>query len=351
MKTISKGMVLLLVALLALGCGDDGGSIGPLHDALETNGVDVGALFAPPTTSELESMLSDWSGRQLGAVDLQDDATFTLQSGDTLRVLSHLVGDQRHYGAVIVPAGAHVVGSLGVFVSLIGFGKSMLLEIPPQTTADGDAHITLLPSFRGHTLRFGDQEWVSGGDAFDHCDGGTDDAIAFINAALQATPEATSTGMFAVGGSRGGNVALLIGIRKTSIAGVVDIVGPTDYLREELLEHPNVSPLYQGYFVKGLLDGTSDATEARRRLLACSPLYFAEQLPPTQVHHGTADLNVPFTQAELLSDRMAELGRMPPDFELFTYEGADHQLVAEKPQIETRVGAFINALRITPTPE
>lgn len=38
---------------------------------------------------------------------------------------------------------------------------------------------------------------------------------------------------------------------------------------------------------------------------------------------------------------MAELGREPPDFDLFSYEGADHQLLSVREEIEARVDGFI----------
>ena len=147
--------------------------------------------------------------------------------------------------------------------------------------------------------------------------------------------------MVVIGGSRGGNVAMLIGIRQPSIDAVVSIAGPTDYHRQDLIGHPNLSALYANHFLRELLEGGSDIAEARRRMLACSPIHFAEELPPTQAHHGTADENVPPMQAELLASRMAELGREPPEFELFTYEGADHRLEAVLPQIEARTEIFL----------
>ncbi len=60
-----------------------------------------------------------------------------------------------------------------------------------------------------------------------------------------------------------------------------------------------------------------------------------------QAHHGTEDLNVPFAQAELLDARMRELGRLPPEFELFAYPGADHELSDELDLIGERVSVFL----------
>lgn len=338
-----------LVAVVALGwlgstlggCSDEDVGTESIEEALRANGIDLDELFASPTAAEVAAMRAIWNERELGVVDLREEGAFVLENGDTMRVLSHLVGEQRHYGVVILPAGQHPPASLSVVVSLIGFGVEMVLDVPPDARAYDGTRVTIIPSFRGHELRFAEEAWFSDGDPFDQCDGGSDDAIAFMHAAVEATPEADPSAMVMIGGSRGGNVAMLVGIRRPSIDAVVNIAGPTDYHRRDLLEHVNLSALYANHFLRDLLEGGTDVAEARRRMLACSPIYFAEELPPTQAHHGTADENVPLTQAELLAARMVELGREPPEFELFTYEGADHRLETALAEIEARAEAFL----------
>jgi pimeloyl-ACP methyl ester carboxylesterase len=330
-----------LAAIWLVGCGDDGGAAATPREGLIAHGIDVGALFSSPTSAEIDAMHEAWRNDEPSVVDVRELGSSVLAGGDTVRVLSHLVGEQRHYGAVIVPEGAHAPGSLPVAVSLIGFGVKTRLEVPTDAEAFIGRYVTLLPSFRGHELRIGEDSWWSDGDAFDQCDGGSDDALAFIEAALATTPEARPSSLVVLGGSRGGNVAMIVGLRHPSVDAVIDVAGPTDYMREDLLDHPNLTHLYSNYFVRNLLDGDQDVAEARRRMLSCSPLHFAELLPPTQAHHGTEDLNVPFSQAEILAERMAELGRKPPDFELFVYEGGDHQLIDEQSLIGARIKAFI----------
>ncbi len=337
-----RRLVLVALATLSLvGCGDGEGAAITLGQALEARGIDVGALFASPTSEEIDARREAWRDDQPRAFSVQGEGSFVLASGDTMRVISHLVGEQRHYGVVIIPEGEHEAGSLPVAVNLIGFGVDMRLEVPPDADAFADRYVTLLPSFRGHELKFGDSLWTSDGDAFDQCDGGSDDALAFIEAALSVTASARPSGLVVVGGSRGGNVAMLLGLRHPSVDAVINLAGPTDYVREELLDHPNLTLLYSRYFLRNLLEGEGDVVEARWRMLSCSPLHFAESFPPTQAHHGTNDLNVPFSQAELLAERMADLDRSPPMFELFAYQGADHQLVAEQTLIARRIQEFL----------
>ena len=332
------------------GCGGDSSDAVTLHEWLTNLGVDVTELFAPPTTAEIDAIREDWRDRELGAVDVRIEAERALPAGETLRVLSHMVGQQTHYGLVILPPGDHDPGSLPVLANFIGFGRVLVLDVPDTARAYDSRFVTMLPSFRGHELRVGDESWFSDGDPYDQCDGGTDDAIAFLEAALSMTPEADPSTLIALGGSRGGNVAMLAGIRREDVDGVANIAGPTDYLRPELLDHPNMTALYTNYFVRDLLAGVGTIPEARRRMLACSPLHFAEALPPMQAHHGTADENVPFEQAELLATRMRDLGRVPPEFQLFAYEGADHALVEELTLISERIEKFIDRLEPVPPP-
>ena len=338
-----RSAVLLLVITGTLGgaCRQGGQAGADLRQALLDREVDLDALFAPPTEAELRALQATWRMVDSMPGDFREEASLTLEGGDTLRVLSHMVSGQRHYGIVIEPKGEHLPGSLPVFVNLIGFGPEMRLEVPPDAVAYDGAAVTMLPSFRGHELVVGDAAWRSDGDPFDHCDGGSDDALAFLEVALMATPAADPRRTVVFGGSRGGNVAMMVGIRRQDVAGVVNLAGPTDYLQEELLDNPNTVPTYANYFVANLLDGGTDVDEARERILSCSPFYFADQIPPLQLHHGTGDRVVPISQAEALHDRLRSLGRIAPDYELFVYEGADHQLTEALKVLGPRVKEFV----------
>jgi pimeloyl-ACP methyl ester carboxylesterase len=335
---------LVSVATALVGaCNQQDQAANDLREALLDRDVDLGVLFARPTDTELEALETKWRAEDFAPEDVREEASVVLDSGDVLRVLSHLVSGQRHYGVVIEPEGAHMPGSLPVFVNLIGFGPEMRLEVPPDASAYDGAAVTILPSFRGHELLVGEDSWRSEGDPFDQCDGGTDDALAFLAVALSTTPAADPDRIVLFGGSRGGNVAMMMGIRRPDVAGAVSLAGPTDYLQGPLLDNLNMVPTYANYFLANLLDGGSNVDEARERILSCSPLYFADALPPLQLHHGTADVNVPVAQSESLRDRLRSLGRVSPDYELFIYEGADHQLTNALDAISPRVEQFFRA--------
>lgn len=329
------------LACTSCGSGNEGNA--RLRGVLVERGIDLDALFAPPTHEELAALRAAWRAVDSSPQDVREEGMYVLDEGDTLHVLSHRVGDLRHYGVVIEPPGDHAPGSLPVVANLIGFGGGMRLEVPRDATAYDGAYVTVFPSFRGHLLQYGNNLWRSEGNPFDQCDGGTDDALAFLEVALESTPSADPERLALLGGSRGGNVAMMLSIRRGDIDGVVNVAGPTDYLHEELLDHPNLTRFYEDHFVAELLDGGTDLDEARARMLSCSPLYFAERLPALQVHHGTADQNVPFEQAELLAQHMNALGRTAPLYELFVYEGADHRLADHLGDVVMRIDAFVES--------
>ncbi|MEM1418174.1 MAG: hypothetical protein AAGH15_24980, partial [Myxococcota bacterium] len=273
----------LALALVLLGCASAGSA--SLSSALEAQGVDLGALFAPPIAAELEAVRADWARRELGARNVEVLLEEHIADGRTLRVLAHDVGPARHVGALIVPAEDAPVpeGGFPVTLSLSGFGPPFEITVAPEPQPeDAIPVVALLPAFRGHTMIVGERRFEATGPRFDQCDGGGDDALAFTNAALEVEARARRDALVAVGGSRGGNVALLLGARDPRMAAVASLAGPTRYLERAWLDHPNLGVLYDEWFVRGLLDATGTLAEARRRMIACSPAYFVADLPRVQ---------------------------------------------------------------------
>jgi hypothetical protein len=195
------------------------------------------AVFARPTTAEIKKVESQWRARSLGPRDVQEVARGTLdlgQSKATVRIVSHVVEGSRHYGAIIIPAGARP-GCCPVIVEAKGVSWNYFpLELEklhaPRVMGDSQKRfIYVVPSFRGEVLRFAGATYQSEGDRTNALDGATDDAIALLSVALQTTPEADGSRVCAFGHSRGGTVALLAGIRDPRIRCVVEWAGPTDW--------------------------------------------------------------------------------------------------------------------------
>ena len=276
------------------------------------------SVFATPKPSEIRDVERDWATRDLGVKDVHDEATGTMPIGvgnATVRIVSHIVHGSRHYGAIIVPENAKP-GCCAVIVEAKGVSWNYFpLDVEgvasPRMMGDmSDRFIYVIPSFRGEVLNFNGKTYTSEGDRRDALDGATDDAIALLNVALATTPNADSGRICTYGQSRGGTVALLLGIRDKSIKCVVDLAGPTDWFylmgtqgwtEQELWAEairtrakPN-EPGGQNVerFLSKALNGQSDLAAVRHNMIASSPLYFATRLPQAQLHYGIEDPFVP----------------------------------------------------------
>ena len=333
---------MLLLGLLA-GCDQAGGPVEPAADAiaLETKLDD---LFAPPTAAEVEAVRADWARRDISAAEVTIELTESYPLSETpatLRIVSHRVGEALHYGAILAPDAA-APGSLpilmylhegdsGVEVDDIGLVLFALGELR-------DNFVYVIPSFRSEPLEYEDREWVSTGHG-GHWDYDVDDALALLNVALELTPQAKIEGLSIVGGSRGAGVALLAGIRDERIENIVAFFGPTDFfddwvrqiVREAALGRPRkltgVAHL-NSTFVQPYLRGEIEMAAVRLELVRRSSVLFAEDLPAVQLHHGDSDDTVAVTQAYSMIRAMEALGREPPEFEAFIYEGGGHDVFA-----------------------
>ena len=200
-----------------------------------------------------------------------------------------------------------------------------------------------MPSFRGEVLKFDGKEYVSEGDRTDSWDGAADDALALLNTALSITPNADINRICAFGKSRGGSVALLAGIRDSKIKSVVDWAGPVDWfelmategwtqkeivadgLLNEAASKDDGGQFIERYLTKAIA-GKWNLQQARLKMLAGSPLYFAERLPKTQIHYGMEDEMVPIANGYALDRIMRKANRNSVKFESFFHLNAGHDL-------------------------
>ncbi|MCY4572870.1 MAG: hypothetical protein OXF01_08715 [Gemmatimonadetes bacterium] len=323
--------------------------------------AELDLLFVPATQAEMDVVLADWAGRSAPAEDLRVELSedFSLGGSDAnLRVVSHVVSGYRHYGVIITPAGAEDE-SLPILVYLHG-GESGVSTADAQIAALGlgedlrESFVYVLPSYRSEPLRHGETQWVSEGTS-SHWDYDVDDVIALVNVAFETTPEAKPGGYNLLGGSRGGGVALLAGIRDERVERIVSFFGPTDFfdtwvreiVREAALRTPRrltgVAHL-DSTIVQPYISGDMPRSEARLELVRRSSVLFAADIPPLQVHHGTIDFVVSVSQAESLIRAMEALGRGPPDFEAYIYESGGHDFLSLEEAIPRAVAFLSQAL-------
>lgn len=335
---------------LNVAAGEATAGIGAVALDLE---AELDALFEPATQAEIDAISADWAGRDYSAAGMQvelEEEISLVGATANLRIVSHVVGGHRHYGAIVVPAGAseeslHMLAYLhggdgGVSVADLQFVGLALGELR-------DSFVYVVPSFRSEPLRHDTLTWVSEGTS-SHWDYDVDDAMALVSVAFESTPEAKPGVYSIIGGSRGAGVALLAGARDERIERLVAFFGPTDFFDEWVREIVREAALRTPRRLTGVahLDSTivqpyirGDLTrpETRLELVRRSSVLYAAGLPAVQLHHGTIDQTVSVSQAESMIAVMEALGRGPPDFEAYIYEDGGHDFLSLQEAIQRAV--------------
>ena len=289
----------------------------------------LSSVFEQPTAAEISAVEKEWSARELGVRGVQTELRGTVSIADRayfLRILSHIVLGKRHYGVILIPKNAPP-GPLPVVIEAKGVSPTYFpLELEDLTSPRmlgeiADRFVYVIPTYRGEVLNFDGKTYSSEGDRTDALDGATDDAIALLNVALVTTPGIDPKRICAFGRSRGGTVAMLTGIRDKRIRCVVNWSGPTDWFylmgtrgwtEQELWGEAlrtRATPLQTGgqnveRFLKRAIEGNATLAGVRRRMIASSPLYFAERLPLSQHHYGIEDPFVPVRNGRQLEARL-----------------------------------------------
>ena len=308
---------------------------------------DKDALFAAPSDAEIETVFQDWAQRDLHPGQYRVIERHQLFDGAfELKLVSYMVSDIQEFGALLIPK---TDKPLPVRMLLGGFGlgqttNSVILELDSASAIS--SFILAMPAFRGQALEitFNSKIYktpLSGGIQCEAFDGATDDAIAFLNAIQQNEQNADVTRTSMRGGSRGGGVALLAGIRDKRVKKVVDVVGPTDLL--ELTSSHTNDPTYQCQFLNSFKNKQSSLAETRKKLIASSPIYFAKHLPATQLHMGEKDEIVPVSQGYKLKQKTDLLG-MSTNIQLFTYERAHSDIATNNSELASRIEQFLSTL-------
>lgn len=305
-------------------------------------------LLRPPDAVELRRVDEEWARKPWAISDVRRVGVTTVPMGEHVfeaRLFTYALNGSRGCGAIIVPSDAPPRSLAG----LIDIGD-IRWDYPDRDLTRG-AYVArilgdrarefalIVPCARGMALRMGEWRVEADGDRRDAWEGVAEDAIGFLTVALSVTPEIDSQRVAAYGYSRGGGVALIVGERDPRVRAVVAFAGPTDWFSAmgrpgqdwpAQLEHASRDPAlpmdsresqYLDWFVRGR--ESLALANLRRRLVGASPLYFAEKLPPFQIHHGERDSPVPVRNATALQARLSDAD---PSRRVFIYRGAGHFL-------------------------
>ena len=291
-------------------------------------------VFAPPLEDEINAARADWARRDLSvrAVQIVHEYSARISGRDyQVRILSYTYGSTTHFGAVFVPvdAGAPlpvVIDARGVDPAYSPMDLQDGTQLLRALGGASQAFAVLVPAMNGHTLIADGREFQSSGDPSEAWDGATDATLAFLNAAFGRTPEADTGRIAAFGHSRGGTVALLAGVRDARISLVLSVAGPVDHFRAQAPTtgwtnaEIQMDAMSDGrpatldeeggqdfdHFLHRVVDEGESLALVRRRLIASSPIYFADSLPETYAFYGGEDRSVPLANALLLDEAFAE---------------------------------------------
>ncbi len=308
---------------------------------------DKNTLFAIPTTIELDNISNSWNNRDLSPTDYQiEQQTDILSGAFKLKIVSFRVNSIKEYGALIIP---NTTVTVPVQILVGGFGLNITtnnVNLTFNNSGSGSSRILAIPALRGQSLAITINGTVyttplSEGNHCDAFDKATDDVLAFLNLIQQTEAKADVNRTGVRGGSRGGTVALLAGIRDLRVKRVVGIVSPTNIL--ELTSQNVNDATYQCQFLSAYKNGQASLEDTRNKMIASSPIYFAQHLPLAQLHLGLKDVNVPIKQGYDIEKRMEELG-LPTKFQLFTYDKTHTDIATNNLQLAERIELFLSQL-------
>lgn len=331
-------LVCCLFALVLAGCDNSGAN----EDELL---VDLEALFSPPSASELAMIQADWASRDVSAQDVnvlaEEIVTVPGLPESRVQIVSHTVTGLSHVGAIVVPTGAQE-NSLPILIynhpgdegidlngtfSLISLGLSGI----------NSDFILVAPTFRSEVMTYNGQEYTAEGPE-SPWDFDVDDSIALLNVALELAPEADASRIGILGASRGGGVSLLMAARDPRIDLVIEYFGPTDFFVESALETTEEAlrgdvrdlpglDFLNNTFLFPYQQGALSLEDMRLEYIRRSPVYFVEDLPLVQVHHGNQDDIVPVDHATSLERALSMSSKPASEYEVYLYPTAGHDFL------------------------
>ncbi len=306
-------MLLSFMALCSCGGNDDGHKgTSPLYSKFE---------YTEPTQTELKQIVNGWQARNLTATNAEVIARDNRDPRFEVRVYRHFINGRAHVGLVSVPT-SDKYASYPVVIEADGLNQS-------SATFDGDRWLRqareklpevvyIVPTFRGRTLFFNGINAQAEGDFCDAYDGATDDTIALLNVVEAEVPIADTNHVLVFGGSRGGNVSLLLGERDDRVVIVSAGSAPVDFHRDVVRER--YGSQYDCQFFSG-----KTAAQAKQLMLASSPIYFP-MMPSVQkvyIDHGENDPVVPLWNAK---EMVAQLQQRETLVDYQEHPGAGHDL-------------------------
>lgn len=307
-------------------------------------GIDKAALFAAPTTAEIDAVERSWAQRNLVPKNVTIEETQVISPNLSAYIISFNLGTTKEYAAVLAPVTNQRVPLL-FYAGGFGINEEPVNSVKVKLPEEDLPFLYIVPAMRGQYVSLEVsgkllKSPLSGGSGLDAFDGATDNVIACLNAVGQLFQQADTGKAMIRGGSRGGTVALLAGIRDQRFKRVAPVAFNSDFIA--LTAGLYNDPTYKAQFLDGLLSGTSTIAQTRQLIIASSPFYFAKRIPKAQLHAAQNDRITPASQAELLFNEMKKQG-VGDRAALFIYPDRDHSNIAtDNTELESRINTFFS---------
>lgn len=299
-----------------------------------------------PIQQEISNVLLEWQNRDHSVYNWQMVKDTVIQNSRIV-VASHIIEGYIHYGLVRMPADTNLLACpLPVLLYLHGslngltIQKIDFLDNFFPTSLTRDSMIVVAPSFRSEPLLIDPNASYFSQGTSTEMDKDADDAITFLNGAIENFPQLDTTRVTAIGFSRGGNVAYKVGIREPRIKAMNIFFAATNFFDPILIQDAKYAVLNgvsPQYFVNNIVindamdpfcNGIVTAQEARKRMLTWSPGYFAGFLPRINAYHGSLDPVIPITQPYFLDSMLNVVDPGNNSYQIFEFPTGVHSLTS-----------------------
>ncbi|MEL6673728.1 MAG: prolyl oligopeptidase family serine peptidase [Bacteroidota bacterium] len=287
-------------------------------------GMPLSELMKEPSQEELDEILAAWQAKDFSPQNIQIVHQAAMFNGDSLTIISHAVNGLTHYGAIRIPQGLEVAQA-PILMELEGGGTgvdvSKLRPLSHGSCQKQSAQfISILPAYRGCILRGDDFCFRSEGYAGDPWLGPAEDAVAFLEAVKALYQKSDTTRVLARGISRGATVALIMGSLTDKLDYIIATSTHTKFLDAQVVQNERVGQS----FARAFYTPTAPPAHIRKRIIASSPYFFADKLPPFELHQGARDEQTTIWHARVLEDRLKKMGRDKGTYHVYQYEAHGH---------------------------
>ena len=337
--TDNAGRLSVAVALLLVACSSP-------PPAVSTPLKHVASPSPAPAASEptlVPLAIDAMRQREYPGSDLVIEQTLTPGSNYRRYVASYQSDGLKIFGLLTLPSGPKPATGWPVIIFNHGYIPPTVYRTTERYVAyvDGFArngYIVFKPDYRG----FGSSQGQAVSAYY-----APDDTVDVLNAvtSLQRYPQADPNRIGMWGHSMGGNITLRALVIDPRIKVAVIWAGVTATYKDMLENwHPPAAdrppPSFAGSARQNYLGRFGTPEQNPQFWDSISPMaYLSDITAPIQLHHGTADVEVPLQFSQTLANDLRAANK---PVELYTYAGADHNIAQGFTQAMARSVAFFD---------